>query len=271
MMNLLQKLVSGFLILLGVCAHAQTLLKIDNNGVQLDGYFYATQAGNARNAPTIVALHGCGGMLERGQPNSRSKHYAQILNEQGWHVLFLDSLTARGIKSVCGGNHQVTQAQRVTDVQAAVAYLSKQSEVDAQRIGILGWSHGGTASLLSNDLSVEYTIAPRAFVAFYPGCGEARGARMAWRPAKPTLMQLGAADDWTSPLPCKSLAAQWDAVVQQDTYANAHHGFDSEGRVLRTIRLNTPKGAKTVHTGGEPTAKAASQLKLIAFFKEHFK
>lgn len=260
-----------FFIFWSITSAAQTLLKIDNNGVQLDGYFYTARAGNARNAPAIVALHGCGGMLERGQPNSRSKHYAQLLNEQGWHVLFLDSLTARGVKSVCGGNNQVTQAQRVTDVQAAVAYLSRQSEVDAQRIGILGWSHGGTATLLSNDLSVEYRVAPRAFVAFYPGCGEARGARMAWRPVKPTLMQLGAADDWTSPLPCQSLAAQWGEVVQQDTYANAHHGFDSEGSVLRTIHLATPKGAKTVHTGGEPAAKAAAQAKLIAFFKDHFK
>lgn len=269
-MTLLQKLISGLLLLLGVCAQAQTLLIIDNQGTQINGYFYATPTTDARKAPTIVALHGCGGMLERGQPNSRSKRYAQLLNEQGWHVLFLDSLTTRGIKSVCGGNNQVTQAQRVTDVQAAVAYLSKQSEVDAQRIGILGWSHGGTAALLSNDLSVEYTVAPRAFVALYPGCGEAKGRPMAWRPAKPTLMQLGAADDWTSPLPCQSLAAQWVGIVQQDTYANAHHGFDSEGSVLRTIHLATPKGAKTVHTGGEPTAKAASQIKLIAFFKEHF-
>ncbi len=268
MMKLLQKLAVGLLVLLGACAHAQTLLKIANNGVALDGYFYTA---SSSKAPAIVALHGCGGMLEkRGQPNARTKSYAKILNEQGWHVLFVDSLTARGVKSVCGGNSQVTQAQRVTDVQAAVAILAKREEVDDSRIGVLGWSHGGTAALMANDKSVTYANEPRAFVAFYPGCGEAGAHKMVWQPAKPVLMQLGAADDWTSPLPCQSLAARWTTLVRQDTYADAHHGFDAEGTVLRAVRLDTAKGAKTVHTGGDPKAKAAAQAKLIAFFKDYF-
>jgi dienelactone hydrolase len=260
--------------LLSICflfahlANAQTLLKIDNQGVQLDGYFYTA---TSPKAPTIVALHGCGGMLSpRGQPNLRTVAYAKFLTDQGWHALFLDSFTARGVKSVCGGNNQVTQTQRVTDVQTAVAYLSKREEVDAQRIGILGWSHGGSTTLLSNDKSVDYAVAPRAALAFYPGCGDARGRQMAWRPARPVLMQLGASDDWTNPAPCQSLAAQWTELVQQDTYANANHGFDSDGPV-RPVHLSTPRGSKTVHAGGEPAAKAASQAKLIAFFKEHFK
>ena len=270
MMKLLQKLAAGLLVLLGACAQAQTLLKIANNGVALDGYFYTA---SSSKAPAIVALHGCGGMLEkRGQPNARTKSYAKILNEQGWHVLFVDSLTARGVKSVCGGNSQVTQAQRVTDVQAAVAFLAKREEVDDSRIGILGWSHGGSTALLSNDASVDYAITPRAVVAFYPGCGDAKGRQMTWRPARPVLMQLGAADDWTSPIPCQSLAAQWKDLVHQDTYANANHGFDSNGSgAARAIQLSTPRGSKTVHTGGEPAAKSASQAKMIAFFKEHFK
>jgi dienelactone hydrolase len=212
-------------------------------------------------------------MLEKkGWPNARTKNYAQLLNAQGWHVLFVDSLTARGVKSVCGGNSQVTQAQRVTDVQAAVAFLAKREEVDDSRIGILGWSHGGSTTLLSNDKSVDYVVAPRAVVAFYPGCSDAKGRQMTWQPAKPVLMQLGAVDDWTSPIPCQSLATQWKDLVHQDTYANAHHGFDSNGSgPARAIQLSTPRGNKTVHTGGEPTAKAASQAKLIAFFKEHLK
>jgi len=262
-----------FLLFLGTNSSAQTLLKIDNQGTQLDGYFFATPTIDARKAPAIVALHGCGGMLRaKGTPNLRTLAYAKLLNAQGWHVLFVDSLTARGVKSVCGGKNQVTQAQRVTDVQAAVAFLAKRKEVDDSRIGILGWSHGGTAALLSNDTSVNYVIAPRAVFAFYPGCSDANGQKMAWQPSKPVLMQLGAADDWTSPIPCQSLAVQWKDVVLQDTYANAHHGFDSNGAGAPiAINLTTPSGVKTVHTGGEPAAKAASQIKLIAFFKDHFK
>lgn len=262
-----------FLLFLGTAGTAQTLLKIDNQGTRLDGYFFAASTPDAQKSPAIVALHGCGGMLEKkGLPNSRTKNYAQLLNKQGWHVLFVDSLTARGVQSVCGGKNQVTQAQRVTDVQAAIAFLAKRKEVDDSRIGILGWSHGGTTALLSNDTSVNYVIAPRAVVAFYPGCSDPSGRKIAWQPVKPVLMQLGAADDWTSPTPCQNLATQWKDLVQQDTYANAHHGFDSNGAgAIRAINLNMPSGVKTVHTGGEPAAKAASQIKLIAFFKDHFK
>ena len=272
-MKLLQKLVSGLLVLLGTCAHAQTLLKIDNQGTKLDGYYFAAPTTTATpKAPAIVALHGCWGMLNpKGTPNARTLAYAKLLNAQGWHALFVDSLTARGVKSVCGGNSKVTQAQRVTDVQAAVAFLAKHADVDAQRIGILGFSHGGTAALLSNDASVSYATPPRAFVAMYPGCSELAARAMSWQPVKPVLLQLGAADDWTSPVPCQNLADQWKDKVTQDTYPNAHHGFDSDGTVLRAVTLDTPKGKKTVHTGGNPAAKAAAQAKLISFFKEHFK
>ena len=260
------------LITFAFAGHAQTGLKINNQGTQLDGYFFASPAADARKAPAIVALHGCGGMLRaQGAPNVRTMAYAKLLNAQGWHVLFVDSLTARGVTSVCGGNSKVTQTQRVTDVQAAVALLAKREDVDSSRIGIVGWSHGGATALLANDTSIEYVIAPRAVFAFYPGCGEANERTRAWRPAQPVLMQLGAADDWTSPAPCQTLAAQWKELVLQDTYANAHHGFDSNGSGLRAVYLDTPKGKKTVHTGGDPAAKAASQIKLITFFKEHFK
>jgi dienelactone hydrolase len=254
-------------VLVSFLANAQTRLKIDNQGVALDGYFYT--ATNPK-APAILALHGCGGMLNpRGQPNLRTVAYAKFLNEQGWHVLFLDSFTARGVKTVCGGSN-VPPSLRVTDVQAAVAYLAKRDDVDAQRIGILGWSHGGSTTLLANEKNVQYATPPLAALAFYPGCGDGKGGAMFWQPARPILMQLGASDDWTNPITCQRLTALHPDLVQQDTYANAHHGFDSDGPV-RPLPLYTSRGVKTVHAGGEPAAKAASQAKLAAFFKEHFK
>jgi dienelactone hydrolase len=266
---MMKNIVLSICLLSAYVAHAQTLLKIDNQGVQLDGYFYAT---SSPKAPTIVALHGCGGMLNpSGKPNLRTVGYAKFLTEQGWHVLFLDSFTARGVKSVCGSGGNVPPSLRVTDVQAAVAALAKRDDVDASRIGILGWSHGGSTTLLANEKNVPYAAGAtlRAALAFYPGCGDGIG-RIKWQPARPILMQLGSADDWTDPVPCQRLAAQWKDWVQQDTYANAHHGFDSDDPV-RPIQLTTPRGGKTVHAGGEPAAKVASQAKLIAFFKEHFK
>jgi dienelactone hydrolase len=272
MMNRLQKILSTVLVLLASSTFAQTKVAIPNNGASIDGYWYPSGTPSSPQAPSIVALHGCGGMMQgKDKPNARTVGYAKLLNNRGWHVLFVDSLSSRGVKSVCGGKNEVTQAQRVTDVQAAVAYLAARSNVDAKRIGVLGFSHGGTSTLLSNDARVTYANAPRAFVAFYPGCGETSSRQMQWQPARPVLMQLGAADDWTSPLPCQSLAALHPNLVTQDTYADAHHGFDADGTVPRAVQLDTPKGMKIVHTGGNPAAKEAAQAKLVAFFKEHFK
>jgi dienelactone hydrolase len=262
----------GLLSLMALYAHcfvsAQTQLKIDTQGVQLDGYFFAAKA---TKAPAIVALHGCGGMLNpRGRLNLRTLDYGKLLSEQGWHVLFLDSFTARGVKSVCGGTaaNNITPAMRVPDVQAAIRYLAFRNDVDADRLGILGWSHGGSVTLLANEKGLSYSGNVRAAVAFYPGCGSRR-TQTEWSPARPILMQLGAIDDWTDPAPCQRLTARWEPLVQQDTHANAGHGFDSDLSVT-PIHLQTPKGTKTVHVGGDAAAKATSQSTMIRFFQEHF-
>lgn len=255
-------------------AHAQTLIKLDNQGTAINGYWYGAKlSAPSEKAPVIIALHGCGGMLAApNKPNARTNSYAKSLNAQGWHVLFIDSLSTRGFKSICSSPLALTAQQRVTDVQAAVAYLAAQSSVDSARIGITGWSHGATTALLATDKAIRYPVALRGTFAFYPGCSNLKGEILSWQPARPVLMQLGAADDWTPPQHCAALANQWREWVQQDTYAGAHHGFDSEGRGIAAIHLNLPQGVhKTVHTGQNPAAKAASHAKLIAFFKEQFK
>jgi dienelactone hydrolase len=220
--------------------------------------------------PTVIALHGCGGMLNAiSEPNNRTNEYAKLLNAQGWHVVFLDSLTPRGVKSVCGGLNNVTQAQRLQDTRAAVNYFSQQPWVDAQRMAIMGWSHGGTATLLASAKGVNYAVPPKAAVAFYPGCGNAGTfERAGWQPAFPLLMQLGAADDWTDPVPCQQLAAKHG--IAQTTYPNAHHGFDSDAKVVQVKSVTSRTTGQPVHAGGEPAAKAAAQAALIAFFKRAF-
>jgi dienelactone hydrolase len=271
MKGLLKYLLAVMCAALTCVSHAQTQLKIDNAGLALDGYWYPAIG----KAPTIIALHGCGGMLNaQGKPNLRTASYAKLLNAEGWHVLYVDSLSPRGIKSVCGGNDAVTQAQRMTDVQSAVAYLSAHNDVDASRLAILGWSHGGSTGLLANNALVNgagssYAVPPKAVVTFYPGCGSPE-AQARWQPALPHLMLLGAVDDWTPPESCQRLAERFPQQIRVHTYADAHHGFDSDAPV-RPVVLNTPRGAKTVHAGGNSAAKAASQAALIAFLKEHFK
>ncbi len=220
-------------------------------------------------APTVIALHGCGGMLNaKGTPNIRSADYAKLLNAQGWHVAYVDSFTARGVKSVCGGGQSVTLAQRVQDVQAAVAYMTQQPDVDPARIALLGWSHGGSTALLATDTNVSYAVKPVATVVFYPGCGK-RSMQTAWRAAWPVTMLLGAADDWTDPAPCQHIAASQGLIAH--TYTDARHGFDSDAPVVQLKSIISGLTGLGVHLGGNPKAKAAAQTELIQSLKTAFK
>lgn len=261
-------LIGCLIALVAPLCFAQTMLKIESQGVQLDGYFYTA---SSSKAPTLVALHGCGGMLNRqGKPNLRTMAYSKLLNEQGWHVLFLDSFTPRGVKSVCGGTNQIAQSTRVADVQAVVAFLATRPEIDAKRIGVMGWSHGATTTLLADGVDVAYATPVVAFAHFYPGCGSPEAQRR-WTPAKPLLMQVGALDDWTDPVPCQRLASRFPKMIELKTYANAYHDFDTDEPVRERKDITSRLTGKPAHAGGEPVAKAASQARLIAFFKEHFR
>ena len=260
-------------VLLAAQVLAQPLSRTDFSSTDtatLHGYF---SAGNnaSQKRPTVIALHGCGGMLNtKGEPNARSEAYAKLITAQGWNVLFLDSFTGRGVKTVCGGAQTVTLAQRVGDVQAAVAKLAVQADVDPQRIALLGWSHGGSTALAATSKGLNYAVQPRATVVFYPGCG-ARSVQRLWQPATPVLMQLGAADDWTDPKPCHALAADWPALIAVDTYPNAYHGFDSNAPLTQLKTITSTMTGLGVHLGGEPAAKAASERRVLGYLTEAFK
>jgi dienelactone hydrolase len=280
-MALSMKFIGTVLSALFACAvHAQSTIKIDNAGLVLDGYWYPA---SADKAPAVVALHGCSGMLNpQGKPNLRTVAYAKLLNDQGWHVLFVDSLTPRGEKSVCGGKDNVSPALRVSDVRATVAHLAQQSQVDSARVALLGWSHGGSTGLLANNVgAVAYVgvngsaansavLPPKAVVTFYPGCGSPE-AQQRWQPAAPHLMLLGAADDWTPAASCQRLAERFPQQIRMHTYADAHHGFDSDAPLREVKGVISVTTKQAVHAGGDPGAKAASQAELVAFLKEQFR
>ena len=126
---------------------------------------------------------------------------------------------------VCNERKLVPAEDRADDAYAAAAWLRAQPFVRADRVGIIGFSHGGW-SVLKAVLAAPDRPAPpfAAAVAFYPGCE---------RPAAPlvtdTLILIGAADNWTPPRNCRNWAEQVDRaghVLDYIVYPNAQHGFD---------------------------------------------
>ncbi len=250
-----------------------SLDRLANSALMLPGYWFAAKGPSP--APALVLLHGCGGLFDRqGQLAERYTELAQRLNTMGVHALVTDSLTPRGERELCTqrlGSRQVTMTQRRRDALGAVAWLAAQPGVDAARIGVLGWSNGGSTVLAAtNARHAEVKAAshqPSLAVAFYPGCDTE--LQRGYEPVAPLLMLLGEADDWTPAAPCKQLSAPG---VQWRAYEGAYHGFDGTAPVR--LRKDVPNGVNPgagVHVGGQPAARAASALHLEQFIQETWK
>lgn len=240
--------------------------------VRLTGDWFA--AGAAR-APAAVLLHGCGGAYERsGRLGARMRDYAALLNAEGMHALVLDSLGPRGERELCTqatGTRRVTMANRRLDALAAVDWLARRADVSADRIGLIGWSHGGSTVLASTNL-VHPKVAkaarlPAFAVAFYPGC--AADLKRGYRAGAPLLLMIGEADDWTPAEPCRQLAARaGGAPVRFESFAGAYHGFDGEAPLR--LRKDVPNGVfpgQGVHVGGDAAARERSRELLIGFLR----
>lgn len=252
--------------------------------LQQPGFWWpAADAG--RPAPAIVLLHGCGGPYDRqGALSRRMRDYAALLHDAGLAVLVTDSLTPRHERELCTqrlGTRQVTMTQRRRDALGALQWLAAQPGVDASRLGLMGWSNGGSTVLAATGAQrSEVQVAPvkPAFaIAFYPGCADALAD--GYRPVAPVLLLLGEADDWTPAEPCRLLAAAQPglgagagagaAPLQWQAYAGAFHGFDGTGPVV--LRADVPNGVhpgQGVHVGGNPAARAAALARLQRFLHE---
>jgi dienelactone hydrolase len=266
-------------------AHAQTEVafdSLDRHGgqvVTLKAWWFGV---DRRQAPAVVLLHGCSGPYDhRGRLGARMREYAELFNRQGMHALVVDSLTPRGETELCTqriGTRQVTQANRRLDALASLHWLAQRPDVDAQRLGLVGWSNGGSTVLSATNLRQrevrEAPLRPAFAVAFYPGC-EA-DLRRGYQPSTPLLVLVGEADDWTAAAPCQALAAQaaqssldsgaHSPAVQIEAYAGAYHGFDSHAPVR--VRKEVPNGlhpGEGVHVGGNPEALQRSQQRLLEF------
>jgi dienelactone hydrolase len=185
--------------------------------------------------PAVVLLHGCGGMA-----SSYPHHWDQRLTAWGYVSLHVDSFAPRGITGICAGGMIAveTLSYRVKDAYLAKKYLSTLSYVDSDRIGVMGWSHGGTTAVktvLTSGEPKRTETFDRA-VAFYPWCYKPI------EPASPLLILSGGQDRWT-PVEFCLRHAPVDAPTDMfriEVYPEAHHCFDwvgidteQQGHILR--------------------------------------
>ncbi|MBL8587821.1 MAG: dienelactone hydrolase family protein [Methylobacteriaceae bacterium] len=216
--------------------------------------------------PAIVALHGCGGLRAAdGRLARRHRDWAKRLVGAGFAVLFPDSFSARGLSDVCSTRERgVNARQRARDAAAAADFLAAQDFVDKRRIGLIGWSHGGSAALAATAFERPVVTDYKAAAIFYPGCRGFVGR--GWTPRMKTILLHGVADDWTPIEPCEQLAGE--AGVEIVRYADAHHGFDTPGVALRTRHAAYSKrGDGVVTFGTNEPARADAIARVMSLLR----
>jgi dienelactone hydrolase len=208
--------------------------------------------------PTIVALHGCGGLFNKeGGLAKRETDWASRLVGAGYAVLFPDSFTARGIRQICTVHERnIFPKDRADDVAAAVDWLSHQPFVDTKRLALMGWSHGAMTALWTVRPDFMASLPQfKTAIAFYPGCREV-ARQPGWRPRLPLTILMGDADDWTKPGPCRELAER--TGFKFIGYPGAYHDFDAPDARIRVRKgLGAIKKGEA-HVGTDPEARAAA-------------
>ncbi len=177
--------------------------------------------------PAVVLAHGCAGN------RYVEPVWGPFLRNAGYATFNIDSLRGRSLSEVCTQPLALSPLQRVTDVYGALRLLAAHPKVDAKRVALMGFSHGGIVTMLASTAWARDTFAPgglpafRAFFPFYPYCNTIFPERD--RVSAPVRIHTGAADDWTPAKPCADLAASLKAAGQDvaiTVYPDAFHSFD---------------------------------------------
>ena len=125
-------------------------------------------------------MHGGSGV---GGANSTTDVWSNAFNAAGIATFNVDGHSARGITTLAEGQ-RLSAYVRVQDAFGALEALAKHPLIDAKKIAIMGFSHGGPSAIFSNvvrfqkkDSDVKFA----AHISMYGICGDHCGAKMTRR------------------------------------------------------------------------------------------
>ena len=180
---------------------------IPANGLTLHALLYKPDGDGP--FPTVIALHGCGGLGGQLEPvQSRYRDWAEQLLKTGHAVLLPDSYGSRELGPQCRDKERrvLARRERVADVNVSRQWLLQQPWAARERISLMGWANGASAVLWAvRPQSSARGIEPdfRSAIAFYPDCRISSG--LGWSTRVPTLLLIGAQDDVSSPSACRQV------------------------------------------------------------------
>lgn len=192
--------------------------------------------------PTVLLIHGCGGLHAASGPNPIMDEYARSAVEAGWAGAILDSYGPRdwdpvwARRVVCTGM-RLQGFVRAADVLAGIDLLQADPRVDIRHVRVASWSHGGWAvgDLVSlpdpGDGSLKRTLDEVEGIYFtYPYCGfVAQGGRRDWI-WRGAVRMVFAERDTVQPekgcMPMAERARKAGSKVEIVLYPGVTHAFD---------------------------------------------
>ena len=242
-------------LVFGLAGSACDNLSYHRTWEQLEPYAKLTKPTGDGPFPAVVLLHGCGGMQ-----NAFDHGWGERLARWGYVSLQVDSFAPRRISGVCAGGMIALEVlpYRIHDAYMAKKYLAGLPFVSPGRIGVMGWSHGGTTTLgtVGKDAAGKNNAPFRAAVAFYPYCHKPI------EPAAPLLILSGGRDRWTPVEFCLRHAPveNLNGWVDITVYPKAYHCFDWVG-------IDTTQEGYILKYHPKAAADAFDRVK--AFFTRH--
>lgn len=223
-----------------------------SGGVVLPGVLTVPD-GAVGPGPALVMIYEVFGMSEE------MRRVARDLAADGFVVLIPDLFARGSIRPLCVASAMRTMSRgsgrELDDIEAARRWLAERPEVDADRIGAIGFCMGGGFALLLARTGLYKVSAP-----FYPG------AHVEMTQSCPVVASLGGRDPANRGYGAQ-LERQLTALgVAHDvkTYPEAGHSFftRTEGALANVMGRVIPLEYR------EADAQDAHR-RVIAFFREH--
>jgi dienelactone hydrolase len=181
--------------------------------------------------PAIVILHGSGGISE-----GREYEYAQLFTQNGIAAFVVDYYAPRGVTEQTPyvmKTMAATEVDIMSDAYSALKILGTHPAIDAERIGVTGYSYGGMATRYVLDDRLKNIMAPDVpsfalHMDIYGPCHQTLGHK--GTTGAPYLAIHGDADNSVDPALCQEVYKDLEAAgsqVESHVIAGAGHAWEN--------------------------------------------
>jgi pimeloyl-ACP methyl ester carboxylesterase len=219
----------------------QVTFRNEGANIQLAGTLTLPRA--AKRVAAVLLITGSG-QQDRDQTLFGHKPFlvwADHLTRQGVAVLRVDD---RGIGGSGRGSPNPTSLDFSTDVRSGLEYLRHRSEIDPERVGLVGHSEGAIIAAIV----AAQSPAP-AFIVMLAGTG-LPGDQILYSQAASLFRAQGARDE----------AIAWDRSIRERVFAVLKAEAGAQPNLAAREKLLEELGAAKPVTPGAPDGAAAQQL-----------